>query len=119
MIAHHAAAGFAVTCNTAGAPRALADAADQAAYRILQQALTNAADHGAGSARIQLAYGDAAVELTVTNPVPAGGVPRPGGGHGLIGMRERATLLGGSLHAERANGTFRVHARIPYGGHRG
>ena len=118
LIAHHAAAGLAVTFNTAGAPRPLGGAADQGAYRILQQALTNAAHHGTGSARIELAYGDAAVELTVTNPVPADGVPRPGGGHGLIGMRERATLLGGSLHAERANGTFQVHARIPYGGHR-
>ena len=118
LIAHHAAAGLAVTLDTAGAPRPLGGAADQATYRILQQALTNAAHHGAGSARIELAFGDAAVELTVTNPVPASGAPRSGGGHGLIGMRERATLLGGSLDAERANGTFRVHARIPYGGHR-
>jgi signal transduction histidine kinase len=50
--------------------------------------------------------------------VPAGGGPRSGGGHGLIGMRERAALLGGSLAAERVNGEFRVRARIPYRGHR-
>jgi len=118
LITHHQAAGLEVTLDTAGAPRPLGAAADQAAYRILQQALTNAARHGTGSARIELAFGDAAVELSVTNPVPARGSPRSGGGHGLIGMRERAALLGGDLDAERANGVFRVRARIPYRGHR-
>jgi signal transduction histidine kinase len=118
LIAHHQAAGLQVTFDTVGAPRPLGGAADQAAYRILQEALANAARHGAGSARVELVFGDAAVELSVTNPVPARGLPRSGGGHGLIGMRERATLLGGSLDAERANGAFRLRARIPYGGHR-
>ena len=88
------------------------------AYRILQEALTNAVRHGTGNARIEVAFGDSAVELTVTNPVLADGEPWSGGGHGLIGMRERATLLGGSLDAERANAAFRIRARIPYGGHR-
>jgi signal transduction histidine kinase len=63
-------------------------AADQAAYRILQEALTNAARHGAGSASIDLAFGDAAVDLTVTNPVTRNGSTRSVDGHGLIGMRE-------------------------------
>jgi signal transduction histidine kinase len=118
LIAHHRAAGLEVTLDTAGAPRPLCAAADQAAYRILQEALTNAARHGAGSARIELAFGDAAVQLSVTNPVPVRGVPRSGGGHGLVGMQERAALLGGSLDAERSNGAFRLRARIPYGGQR-
>jgi signal transduction histidine kinase len=118
LLAHHQAAGLEVTLDTAGAPKPLGAAADQAAYRILQEALTNAARHGTGSARIELAFGDTAVELRVINPVPAGGSPRPGGGHGLVGMRERATLLGGDLDAERANGAFRIRARIPYGGRR-
>jgi signal transduction histidine kinase len=117
LIAHHAAAGLQVTFDASGTPRPLGAGADQAAYRILQEALTNAARHGAGFARIELDYGDAAIEVTVTNPVPANGSPRSSGGHGLIGMRERAMLLGGSLHAERANGAFRIRARIPYGGH--
>lgn len=119
LIAHHAAAGLDVTLDTVSAPRPLGSAHDQAAYRILQEALTNAARHGAGSARIELVFSDAAVELTVTNPVLADGGPRPGGGHGLVGMRERATLLGGGLDAGRANGAFRIRARIPYGGQRG
>ena len=118
LIARHQAAGLEVAVDASGTPRPLGAAADQAAYRILQEALTNAARHGTGSARIELAFGDAALELTVTNPAPTGGPPRSDGGHGLVGMGERATLLGGNLQAERANGTFRVHARIPYGGHR-
>jgi signal transduction histidine kinase len=116
LIAHHRTAGLEVTVDTSGVRQALVGAADQATYRILQEALTNAARHGAGSARIQLAFGDAAVELTVTNPVPTSAEPRSQGGHGLIGMRERATLLGGDLDAVRLDGTFRVHARLPYRG---
>jgi signal transduction histidine kinase len=116
LIAQREAAGLEVTFDAWGRPQPLGATADQAAYRILQEALTNAARHGAGSAQVELAFGETAVELTVTNPVTARLSPRSGGGHGLIGMRERAALLGGSLDAERANGSFRVHARIPYGG---
>jgi signal transduction histidine kinase len=121
LIARHASTGLEVDLELLGTPRPLSATADQAAYRILQEALTNAARHGAGSARIQLTFDDAAVGLSVTNPVRADGeregrsAPRPGGGHGLIGMRERATLRGGTLNAERVNGAFRVHARIPHG----
>jgi signal transduction histidine kinase len=118
LIAQHSASGLEVTLGITGSPRPLGGAADQAAYRILQEALTNAARHGAGAAAIALKFGDNAVELNVTNPVAHDGAPRAGGGHGLIGMRERATLLGGGLDADRADGTFRVHARLPYGGHR-
>ncbi len=52
----------------------------------------------------------------VSNPVPARDSSPSTGGHGLIGMRERATLLGGSLDAVRTNGAFRVRASIPYRG---
>jgi signal transduction histidine kinase len=117
LIAHHTASGLEVALDTVGVPRPLGGATDQTAYRILQEALMNAARHGAGSARIELTFGDAKIEVAVTNPVRASGASRSGGGHGLIGMRERATLLGGSLETEHVNGTFRVHALIPYGGH--
>ncbi|WP_395111482.1 sensor histidine kinase [Actinomadura sp. SCN-SB] len=118
LIAHHTAAGHRITLDASGTPRPLATAADQAAYRILQESLTNASRHGTGGARIELAYREAAVELTVTNPAPSENGSRLGGGHGLIGMRERAAMLGGTLDAGRAGGAFRVHARIPYGGGR-
>lgn len=117
LIARHAAANLQVTVDTSGEERSLAGAVDQAVYRILQEALTNAARQGAGSAEITLVFGDDAIELIVTNPAPTDGAGRPGGGHGLLGIRKRATLLGGTLDAGRANGAFRVHARVPYGGH--
>lgn len=116
LIANHRAAGLEVTFETSGEPRPLGGLTDQAAYRILQEALTNAARHGAGSASVELAFGDAAIDLTVSNPVLMDAAPQFGGGHGLIGMRERATLLGGSIDAERSNGSYRVRARLPYGG---
>jgi signal transduction histidine kinase len=120
LVARHTAAGLDVAVEASGAPRALSDPADQAAYRILQEALTNAARHGTGRTLVGLAYGEQAVELTVTNPMdgvsPTSAATRPGGGHGLVGMRERATLLGGDLDARRVNGSFRVSAHIPYAG---
>jgi signal transduction histidine kinase len=116
LVAEHSAGGLDVVIATAGSPRPLGAAVDVAAYRILQEALTNAARHGTGSARVELAFGEAALRLTVTNAVPDDDLKRTSGGHGLIGMRERATLLGGSLDAERANGTFRLGAELPFGG---
>jgi signal transduction histidine kinase len=118
LIAQHRAAGLEVSCDASGTPQPLGGASDQAVYRILQEALTNATRHGAGSASVVLAFRDAAVELMVTNPVRALDAPRSRDGHGLVGMRERATLVGGELDAARANGAFRVHARIPYRGAR-
>jgi signal transduction histidine kinase len=118
LLVHYAAAGLAVTIGTSGIPRPLGAAVDQAAYRILQEALTNAARHGAGAVRIELVFGDTSLELTVINPVLASAAARSSGGHGVIGMHERASLLGGTLDAERVNGEFRVSARLPYAGHR-
>jgi signal transduction histidine kinase len=117
LIARHSAAGLDVTLASDGAPRPLDTAVDQAVYRILQEALTNAARYGAGSARVELAFGTTALELTVSNPTDSQRAARENGGHGLIGMRERATLLGGSLDAEHTGGTFRVRAQLPYSGH--
>lgn len=118
LVARHTAAGLEVTICTCGTPRPFAATTDQAAYRILQEALTNASRHGAGAVRIGLVFGDSALEMTVTNPVPARAVPQSSGGHGLIGMRERAGLLGGSLHAAPVSGGFCVRARLPYTGRR-
>jgi len=115
LIARHAAAGLDVTVMSEGKPRRLEGALDQAAYRILQEALTNAGRHGTGAARVELAFSDAALELTISNTAPAAGAPWSRGGQGGGGWRARATLLGGSLDAERANGEFRVRAHLPYG----
>ncbi len=118
LMARQAAAGVAVTLDTVGSRHPLGIASDQAAYRILQEALTNAARHGAGPVRVELHYGDEAVDLRVTNPVGGDNRGRAGGGHGIVGMRERATLLGGVVATERSGGTFCLRASIPYGARR-
>jgi signal transduction histidine kinase len=107
--------GLAVTVTVDGSRRPLPPAVDQAAYRILQEALTNAARHGKGEAEVRVEFRPSAVELIVTNGAPPGAAVR-GGGHGIVGMRERAFLLGGSLEAGANDGVFHVRARLPYGG---
>jgi signal transduction histidine kinase len=94
--------------------RAPPPAVGRAAYRIAQEALTNAARHGAGSAEVVMDRGADAIELTVTNPVGIEPGTRPGGGRGIAGMRERATLVGGTLEAGRDGRGFRVRAVLPY-----
>ena len=81
----------------------------------LQEALTNAARHGQGGAALEIDYGADELRLTVTNRIDLTKPPgRDGGGRGLVGMRERATLLGGGLDVAREADTFRVTARLPY-----
>jgi signal transduction histidine kinase len=116
LLAHHAAAGLPVTVATEGQRRPLGGAVDQAAYRILQEALTNCARHGGGPAQVEMRFGDRALDLTVTNPLRADATTRINGGHGLVGMHERATLLGGSLEAGRRENRFVVEVALPYGG---
>jgi signal transduction histidine kinase len=110
----HRSAGLEVDVRSHGSPRPLPPGLDQAAYRILQEALTNAARHGQGSAEVDISFGPSLLELAVWNPArdgEAGSVV----GHGLVGMRERAALLGGTLEAGRSNGGFRIRALLPYG----
>jgi signal transduction histidine kinase len=109
----HRAAGQAIAIRIDGERRPLGPGVDQAAYRILQESLTNAARHGSGEAAVEIAYREAALELTVSNALRSNGA-RHDGGHGILGMRERAALLGGSLRAAPAGDTFRVQARLPY-----
>jgi signal transduction histidine kinase len=110
----HRSSGLEVTVNVEGSRRPLPPGVDQAAYRILQEALTNAARHGRGEAEVRVAFGANAIDLTVTNPAPPG-ARAAAAGHGIVGMRERASLLGGGLEAEASDGVFRVRARLPYG----
>ena len=89
------------------------DAAVEAAvYRVVQEALTNAHRHGSGRATVILEATQNSVVLTVTNPIS----PRrnsEGGGHGLIGMRERVESAGGQLRLAEAAGEFTVHVILP------
>jgi signal transduction histidine kinase len=110
LVERNRATGLDVTARVIGDPTRLPPGVDQAAYRVVQEALTNAARHGGGSAHVVVAVGDA-LDLLVTNPLVPG-VPA-GEGHGLVGMRERVALLGGSIDAGPQQGRFRVHANLP------
>jgi signal transduction histidine kinase len=115
LVDRHRSAGLVVDVRAHGSSPPLPPGLDRAAYRILQEALTNAARHGAGRAEVGIVFGGRALELTVTNPTRASS-PIGEPGHGIVGMRERAALLGGSLDAGASNGVFRVRARLPYDG---
>lgn len=84
-----------------------------AVYRILQEALTNALRHGDGDVDVHLSWLADRVIVTVRNGA-SGAVERSdAAGHGIVGMRERAHLAGGTFAAERAGGTFTVQATLP------
>ncbi len=114
LVKRHRDAGLDVDVIVNGTRRPLSPAVDQAAYRILQESLTNALRHGTGGAKVALTYGSDALEIGVTNPWSGDGAGSAG--HGIVGMRERATLLGGSVSAQAMNGAFRISARLPYVG---
>lgn len=86
-----------------------------AVYRILQEALTNAIRHGEGTVHVHLAWLPERVDLQVRNTIRADAAATAPGGHGLIGMRERAQLVGGSLQAERRGAQFVVDGSLPIG----
>lgn len=109
------AAGLAVRVRTDGTPGPLPVGVDLAAYRIVQESLTNALKHGAGDAELTIAYRPAEVVVTVENPVRRDGAGLPGAGAGLIGMRERATLLAGRFSAGPRDGRWQVRASLPTG----
>jgi signal transduction histidine kinase len=110
----HRAAGLDVVTAIRGDRRPLSPSVDRGAYRILQESLTNAARHGNGSADIEIAFDPSALDITVANPIRPGQEARDTrGGHGLVGMRERAALLGGSVETTVHDGRFCLHARLP------
>jgi signal transduction histidine kinase len=122
LIARARAAGLPVTVTVAGAARQLAPDVDQAAYRIVQEALTNVTRHaGHACTTVHLQYGPGLLTVQVDDDgagdggpggAPAG--PQPTSGMGLIGMRERVSALGGRLDAgPRTGGGFRVRAELP------
>ncbi len=113
--------GVTISSGVSGTPRPLPDGVDLSAYRIVQEALSNAMRHSPGAAvQVKLYYGEAALVVKVRNDhCPPGtrepsGVLSDGGGHGIIGMRERATMLGGNLQAgPTEKGEFLVTAALP------
>jgi signal transduction histidine kinase len=119
LVERHRVGGTAIDVHRSGHARRLSRRVDQAAYRILQESLTNAARHGAGPARVDIRYGDDELELLVSNPTRAPAAEESSlNGHGLLGMHERAALLGGGFEAGRDGAEFHVRVRLPYREHR-
>ncbi|MFG2751027.1 sensor histidine kinase [Streptomyces xanthophaeus] len=115
LVEQAAAAGLTVEVTVEGQPRGLPPGVDLAAFRIVQEALTNVVRHsGARTARVRLVWQPRDLELHVADDGPATGAPSGGSGTGLVGMRERASALGGSIEAgPRPEGGFAVVARLP------
>jgi signal transduction histidine kinase len=108
------AAGLRIQHRQAGRQRPVPIAIDLAAYRIIQEGLTNAHKHGAGGARLLVDYRPDALHIEIHNAVRTRPSTAAGTGNGLTGMRERAHALGGSLNAgPDPDGTFHLDARLP------
>jgi signal transduction histidine kinase len=119
LVAQAAGAGIEVKVAVEGEPRRLPSAVDLAAYRVVQESLTNVVRHaGASQAEITVTHLDdrVVVEVLDDGAAPAGN-GAVGSGQGIPGMRERARALGGSLEAgPRPGGGFRVQASLPVAG---
>ena len=108
-------AGLPVTVSVAGAPVALPAPVDAAAYRIVQESLTNTLRHaGHAQATVTLTYGGDTIDVDVADDGIGPSTLNHAPGHGIAGMRERAAALGGTLSAgAQPGGGYRVHAVLP------
>ena len=120
MVARARSAGLPVTVTVTGTQRPLPPAVDQAAYRIVQEALTNVVRHAVpATAELTLRYRPCEVVIEVTDnggthqKTPSPARTGHGPGHGIAGMRERVAVYGGKLVAEPTGSGFHVLARIP------
>ncbi|MCX5060279.1 MULTISPECIES: sensor histidine kinase [unclassified Streptomyces] len=116
LVENTRAAGLRVTVETVGRRRPMPPGVELSAYRIVQEALSNVLRHAPGaSAAVVVDYGPYGLQVKVTNSPPDRPAPQsPGAGHGLLGMRERAAMLGGVLNARAMpDGGYKVDAFIP------
>jgi signal transduction histidine kinase len=114
LISRTSGAGLEVHAVVHGEPQPLPTSLDRAAFRIIQESLTNIVRHAqATTATVRIQYGDENLVLQVDdNGQTLAGPPREG--NGIIGMRERATALGGTLTATRTpTGALRITAYLP------
>jgi signal transduction histidine kinase len=116
LVERLAATGVPVTLTVEGAARPLPAGIDLAGYRIIQEALTNSLRHARGApARVTIRFLEGALELEVADDGSTEDEPTPG--RGLIGMRERAALYGGTVETRVGNAAgFTVRARLPLTG---
>jgi signal transduction histidine kinase len=121
LVAHVREAGLPATVRVEGVPRRLPAGLDLSAFRIVQEALTNALKHaGPAHASVVVRYEDSRLRLTIDDDGVGGdrvGTAAAQPGYGHLGMRERVALFGGDLHVgARAGGGFRVEATLPLDG---
>ncbi len=121
LVAETRAAGLGVTLESSGTVADVPAGVNLAAYRVVQESLTNVIKHGGAVAHVRISCGENGIEVEVTDggrPEEHLGPPQSGGsGHGLLGMRERVELYGGQFEAgPRPGGGYRVRARLPYAG---
>lgn len=117
------AGGLRVAATVAVDPGALPPVLSREAYRIVQEGLSNALKHaggpgGPGTVSVRIGQADGHLEITVENPVDGPAPARPGGGHGLRGIADRARLLGGTAEAGAGPESWRLRVRLPMGGPR-
>jgi signal transduction histidine kinase len=115
LIGGFRASGLPVEVTRTGTPSPLAPATELTTYRIIQEALTNTHKHASATlTSVVLDYGPHSLRVTVTDDGRPGAAEGPGTGHGLIGMRERAAAIGGTVTADPLpEGGFRVQAELP------
>ncbi|WP_406015811.1 sensor histidine kinase [Streptomyces sp. NBC_00984] len=116
LIGNARGAGLTVTVATTGEPRPLSPGVELSAFRIVQEALSNAMRHAPGArVRVEICHRAAGVTVRITNTAPdRAAPPTPGAGHGLLGMRERTAMLGGELATGATpDGGYEVTAILP------
>jgi signal transduction histidine kinase len=123
LLAEFRRSGLIITAHVDGPARPVAVAADLTAYRVIQESLTNVSKHaGPTTVEVRLSYQPDRLRVVIDNSstrdaqhrIATGTVGDNGSGHGLVGMRERVTALGGTLHAgRRPDGGYRVTATLP------
>lgn len=118
LVAGYASAGLKVELDADGDLNTVSGDTGLAAYRIAQESLANAAKHAPDSpARVEVRVARAELRLAVTNDIVSPAA-RPGSGHGISGMAQRAALLGGTFSAGPVGRHWRVEATLPLGDHR-
>jgi len=115
LVASVRMAGLPVEVTITGNPVELSPGVDLSAFRIVQEALTNALKHaGPAHANVEIRYHPTLLELEITDDGVSPGTPRTAGGHGLTGMRERVTIFGGHLESgPRPQGGYVLRAQLP------